>query len=426
MSTGKGRGWACSAALLCFLAARLSSAQQCLSESLADVVIDIQSSLSKGIRGSEPVHVPTQQDCIRSCCSTQNISGDKACNLMIFDTRKTAGQPNCYLFFCPTAEACPLKPAQGLRSFRVIRDSPTPVKPEVPRPEAAGEDALIHGHWPQTAAPTLLSPTLDHSRSGDLSRSPGSLEKLKMAQEEPADQENGQTQNSTFSSQQQTAMLPLEKMALLTATPAAASPSATTATAEPAAVLSTVVPSVALRGTPGTSLPHTTPISTGSPRTPAWITLPTAIFQASTRSGEVFKTRSQGVLSTRSQDAISTAPAGEVAAARTVAPLDPVQNAAPLAPSLSATAEVSMVSLEGRGDGDGPRAGSLSRPPPSGLPEGRGRLPFEKWLLLGTLLLGVLFLVIGLALLGRIVADSLRRKRYSRLDYLINGIYVDL
>lgn len=76
MSVGKGPGWACSAALLCFLAVRLCTGQQCLSESLADVVIDIQSSLSKGIRGNEPVHVQTQQDCIRSCCSTENISGE--------------------------------------------------------------------------------------------------------------------------------------------------------------------------------------------------------------------------------------------------------------------------------------------------------------------------------------------------------------
>lgn len=49
------------------------------------------------------------------------IAGDKACNLMIFDTRKTTRQPNCYLFFCPSEEACPLKPAKGLMSYRIIR-----------------------------------------------------------------------------------------------------------------------------------------------------------------------------------------------------------------------------------------------------------------------------------------------------------------
>ncbi|ELV12444.1 MANSC domain-containing protein 1 [Tupaia chinensis] len=64
---------------------------------------------------------------------------------------------------------------------------------------------------------------------------------------------------------------------------------------------------------------------------------------------------------------------------------------------------------------------SLSR-----IPESQHVLPLEKWLLIGTLLFGVLFLVIGLVLLGRMLSESLRRKRYSRLDYLINGIYVDI
>lgn len=49
------------------------------------------------------------------------IAGDKACNLMIFDTRKTVRQPNCYLFFCPSEEACPLKPAKGLMTYRILR-----------------------------------------------------------------------------------------------------------------------------------------------------------------------------------------------------------------------------------------------------------------------------------------------------------------
>lgn len=59
-------------------------------------------------------------------------------------------------------------------------------------------------------------------------------------------------------------------------------------------------------------------------------------------------------------------------------------------------------------------------------PESQPGLSFEKWLLIGTLFSGVLFLVIGLVLLGRMLVESLRRKRYSRLDYLINGIYVDI
>lgn len=69
---------------------------------------------------------------------------------------------------------------------------------------------------------------------------------------------------------------------------------------------------------------------------------------------------------------------------------------------------------------------SVGGSPQHGVPEGEPGLPYEKWLLVGTLLFGVLFLTIGLVLLGRMLLESLHRKRYSRLDYLINGIYVDI
>lgn len=62
----------------------------------------------------------------------------------------------------------------------------------------------------------------------------------------------------------------------------------------------------------------------------------------------------------------------------------------------------------------------------SSAPGSQQGLALEQWLLIGTVLFGVLFLAIGLALLGRMLLESLRRKRYSRLDYLINGIYVDI
>lgn len=60
------------------------------------------------------------------------------------------------------------------------------------------------------------------------------------------------------------------------------------------------------------------------------------------------------------------------------------------------------------------------------IPDRHYGLPFEKWLLVGSLVFGVLFLAISLVLMGRMLLASLHRKRYSRLDYLINGIYVGL
>lgn len=67
--------WAYTLVVIYFLTPRLVAGQKCLTESLEDVVIDIQSSLSKGIRGNEPIHTVTQEDCIGACCSTQNIAG---------------------------------------------------------------------------------------------------------------------------------------------------------------------------------------------------------------------------------------------------------------------------------------------------------------------------------------------------------------
>lgn len=139
--------------IICFLTPRLSTSQNCPTESLEDVVIDIQSSLSRGIRGNEPIHSLTQEDCINACCSTENITGDKACNLMIFDTRKTTRQPNCYLFFCPSEEACPLKPAKGLTSYRIIRDFPALATSHLPSREPTQE-----GQSPQASTPTPPPP----------------------------------------------------------------------------------------------------------------------------------------------------------------------------------------------------------------------------------------------------------------------------
>ena len=78
-NTGAGNSWtqgkAYSLLVISFLTPRSSAGQNCLTKSLEDVVIDIQSSLSKGIRGNEPIHLATQEDCIGACCSTKDIAG---------------------------------------------------------------------------------------------------------------------------------------------------------------------------------------------------------------------------------------------------------------------------------------------------------------------------------------------------------------
>ncbi|KFQ80200.1 MANSC domain-containing protein 1, partial [Phoenicopterus ruber ruber] len=72
-----------------------SLGQECSAEKMENTIIDINLSLPKGVRGAEPVYAPTPEACVRTCCSGGKLSGDKKCNLMIFDVRRTSAHPNC-------------------------------------------------------------------------------------------------------------------------------------------------------------------------------------------------------------------------------------------------------------------------------------------------------------------------------------------
>lgn len=416
--------------IICFLTLRLSTSQNCLTKSLEDVVIDIQSSLSKGIRGNEPTYTITQEDCINSCCSTKIIAGDKACNLMIFDTRKTAKQPNCYLFFCPSEEACPLKPAKGLMSYRIIRDFPSLTRTDLPHQELAQDADLFHGQSLQAVAPTL-PPLTGNSKPTDLlwkdavsqkSGSPDHLQKLFKTDQTttrvPVYKENVHSQNSLFSSELEITH-PLPENATTFPVPVAvASLPKISATLKPVVLPLTstsVRPPVTFQPWVATTAPPVTtvtsqqtkaPISTVfthamvSPQAKTTVVVPITILQASTDLIGASKTVPLREMLT------SNIGSGHKSATLSLS------NVESSATNKTASQDNGKTSVGGS---------SLNR-----VPESPYSLPFEKWLLLGTLLFGVLFLVIGLVLLGRMLSESLHRKRYSRLDYLINGIYVDI
>ncbi|XP_030697129.2 MANSC domain-containing protein 1 [Globicephala melas] len=397
--------------IICFLMLRLSTSQNCPIKSLEDMVIDIQSSLSKGIRGNEPIHTLTQEDCINSCCSTKNISGDKACNLMIFDTRKTAKLPNCYLFFCPSEEACPLKPAKGLMSYRIIRDFPSLAGTDLPSQEVAQEESLFRSRSSHTITPTPPPPTGDSeptvlwrdSFSQKFGSSDHSEKLLKIDLASPqwtVYKENDQSQKSPSSSEQTVAHLLPEYVTVFPSTVAVAALPAVLATPKPAslpAANAAEIPSVTPQPQGATSAP---PVAAVTNTTTTEV--PTSIFRASTHS----------------KGPPDTVPFRDVSSLtwNTEAARDPATF--PLSNVNSPTTNTTASQEDGKASSGGP---SLS-----GAPERQPGLAFEQWLLVGTVLFGVLFLAIGLGLLGRTLLESLHRKRYSRLDYLINGIYVDI
>lgn len=417
--------------IICFLTLRLSTSQNCPTESLEDVVIDIQSSLSKGIRGNEPIYTLTQEDCINSCCSTKNISGDKACNLMIFDTRKTTRQPNCYLFFCPSEEACPLKPAKGLMSYRIIRDFPSLAKPDLPSQELAKEDSVFHSQSSQTTTPltprrTGYSKPTDFLWTDTNSQKFGSSDHLeKLFKIDPAStrfsvyKEKSHSHSSQFSSEQKIAHLLPENVTTFPTTAAVASLHTISVTAKPvvlsanALVMTSVTsqPQVATTAQPAATVTSQSPTVTSAILTHAVVTpqarmtktaVPTTVFQAPTDW----------------KDPPGTGPFREIfnLTLNTETTHNP---ATVLLPKVGSSASNKTASQENQETS----SGSSSQ---HSLPERQHGLPFDKWLLIGMLLFGVLFLVVGLALSSRMLLESLRRKRYSRLDYLINGIYVDI
>lgn len=431
--------------IICFLTLRQSTSQNCPTKSLEDVVIDIQSSLSKGIRGNEPIHTLTQEDCINSCCSTKNITGDKACNLMIFDTRKTARQPNCYLFFCPSEEACPLKLAKGLMSYRIIRDFPTLARTHSPSRELTQEDSLLHGQSSQGLTPTP-APVTGHSKPTDsfrrdaFSQKVGSsdhLEKLfEISQAStpfPVYKEEGHSQSSQFFSEQKISPLLPKHVTTLPTTGTVASRRITSAPPKPASP-----PTTNARGIPSvTSEPE---MATSAPAlAPGKSQLPTALLSTILTHAAVKPKASLAtvaVSNTVSEPPVDWKSPPETAPFRQISNLtlnteDAHDNPATLSLSTvdSSTATLLSSNVDFSPNKTASQENGKARPGGSSLnsvPESQDGLPFEKWLLIGTLLFGVLFLAIGLVLLGRMFSESLRRRRYSRLDYLINGIYVDI
>ncbi|KAM6215942.1 MANSC domain-containing protein 1 [Rhynchocyon petersi] len=420
-----------------FLLVRLSASQNCSARSLKDVVIDIQSSLSKGIRGNEPTYTLTQEDCIHLCCSTKDISGDKACNLMIFDTRKATRQPNCYLFFCPSEEACPLKPAKGLMSYRIIRDFPPVTSIDLPGQELPHGDSLVHDQQSLqevTSRPSLLT---GHSKPTDTLRKDTHSQKLgskdhlakllkpnQASTEFPVYKEKGLTQSSTFSPKQKLAPSLLENMTPFSMMAASVSPRNIFITPKPAVLQSTnssVIPAVtsqphiAITPPPDTSITSQVPTTLVSTIfTPAVVTPPSSTTAQATTA----------VLTTTFQAPTDLKVTPEMVPSREIS--NPMLNKGDtnsFATFPLSNVEFSLTSKTATQENVKARLGSSSQ---SSVLESHYDLPLEKWLLIGTLLFGVLFLVIGLVLLGRMLSESLHRKRYSRLDYLINGIYVDI
>ncbi|XP_069820538.1 MANSC domain-containing protein 1 [Dendropsophus ebraccatus] len=98
-----------------------SGSQKCVPRPIPDMVIDISDAVARGTRFTDPLSVSSEEECLSACCMDRG--GDQDCNLLIFDGRKGPGLQNCYIFHCPMESSCPLVPSPGVFTYSLWPDT---------------------------------------------------------------------------------------------------------------------------------------------------------------------------------------------------------------------------------------------------------------------------------------------------------------
>ncbi|NXE47438.1 MANS1 protein, partial [Casuarius casuarius] len=421
------------------LLAAPSRSQDCSAEKMENTIININLALSKGVRGTEPVYTSTPEACIHACCLGKKLSGDKKCNLMIFDARRTSTHPNCYLFYCPSAEACPTKPAIGLVSYKITRDS-----------HPLEDTSFKNGYSLSLGVGAFISrsPTSHLNHTTTLQQSdfhpgaelPNYVAKHVDSSEFHIDSPNiqGAKHPESLDStprQKVNNLLPTKvSFTVQTGNPSASLPMTQSSVPEPSSTAAAPLPTSVTRLQFSTnSLP--TAAKPGALTTTTVTFLPRAELgspAASIAATHVPLSSPQTSASTATATWVTTNGSTEPRQRRPATPW------APAAVSSSDTNHVTFLSSDFTlSHNESPTAFQNNRqgyePSDSGsyLLEGLLRREDvvhlgEKSSLVAALLFGVIFLLLVTALMGKKVHESLQKRHYTRLDYLINGMYADV
>uniref|UniRef100_A0A8C4VEV2 Endonuclease/exonuclease/phosphatase domain-containing protein n=1 Tax=Gopherus evgoodei TaxID=1825980 RepID=A0A8C4VEV2_9SAUR len=330
---------------------------------------------------------------------------------MIFNARGISQHPNCYLFYCPSKEACPMKPAKGLVSYRInraTRASPEIVLGVCYRPPGSDLDmdrdlfnvfkevntngkCVIMGDFNFPDIDWRTSKSITSQMSELIDHIEEHLDKIELHIQFPEDQEKKHPETlDSFPKQKITKLLP---------TRAARTSQLSTSTPPPPAMLPTTISSAVLKNTnTSTQIP----------------------------TSNAFTTTNHMSLNSRT--------ATEFARLRTSA-----TTIKPIATSTDSTSSIGLFSLSVVAllskDSSAPfqnmhqdnrqrdsEAYLLDDVPKSKHAPQSG----DKSGLVAALLFGIVFLLLVIVLIGRRMSQSLKRRRYNRLDYLINGMYADV
>ncbi|NWU83209.1 MANS1 protein, partial [Onychorhynchus coronatus] len=421
-----------------------SLSQECSAEKMENSIIDINLSLPRGVRGAEPLRVPSAGACVRACCSGDRFAGDKKCNLMIFDARRTRTHPNCYLFYCPTTDACLMKPATGLVSYKITTDTHAPEDKSIKTENFSSNEYSLssdagtffshrqNSHQNHTAT---LQQSIFHQASELMNHIGKHLDNIEFHTHFPESRRAKQSESLDSIPRQKVINLPPNMFsAVQTGNPTASFPTTLETSSITPTPLHTSTAQLELHTTslhPRVAKPTmTTTTATSAPATATGAKLGILVTSiAATHiplSSPTTSTTKRGATNSRS----ATAPSG----LRT-----PAMSPEPTAVSSRDTSHATLPSFSGfilfTSDSPTSSQNDLQGYDPSdsesylseGVLRGKDVVQLgEKSSLVAALLFGVIFLLLVIALTGKKIYESLQKRHYTRLDYLINGMYADV
>ncbi|KAM4670252.1 MANSC domain-containing protein 1 [Amazona ochrocephala] len=428
--------------------------RECSAERMENTIIDINLSLPKGVRGAEPTYVPAPEACVRACCSGVKISGDKKCNLMIFDARRTSAHPNCYLFYCPSTEACPMKPATGLVSYKIIRDTHAPEDTSFGSEDFSSNEYLLSSdagvlishsqtsHQNPTAAlqqsvfhqafelPNHMGMHVDNAEfhtvfpESQRAKHPESLDPI------PKQKVIDLPPNTSFADQN--------------GNPSALFPTTQSNVPEPSSTTLTPLHTSTTRLESRTTSLHSGGAKPTTVTTTTRATFPpTATARAKPGIPATSIAVTQVPLSSSTTSASTSTTKRVTTTSRSAATSSglrtPVIPPEPTIVSSNITSHVTLFSFSGftlfasdspmssQNNAQGYDPADLESYLPESPLRGWGVIQLgQKSSLVAALLFGVIFLLLVIALTGKKIHESLQKRHYTRLDYLINGMYADV
>lgn len=442
-----------SALLFCsLLLVTVSGSQKCVPRVIPDMVIDISQAVAHGARFTDPLRVSSAEECLSACCMQQDKGGDRDCNLLVFDARKGPGLQNCYIFHCPTLTSCPLSPAVGVISYSFWSEPSHSGKHDPDRGHQQAKASDRGKPWKTSGS---ADPDQDNKKTSAVIASQVSAKHY--TKEETADASKSIATQLLHLADEMDQHL--DKMESKTEDDLRGHHPSSTTTIVPAARPTTIpvhrdVKKVAADAKvvkPG-RVPHkkledlktyfptevsrpvgTTPrISTAAPqpvtRKKAGPTVPPAASQDVSGAKKVLgSAKSAALASPKKVD--HPPPHTEGPELTTAHKTKPPQRATHPAPARTSPRE--GADKPSAGDETPERALPDTHPtqePAINLEEApRGALPsFEdKSGLVAALVFGMLFFMVVIGVVSRKVSEARRRHRYTKLDYLINGMYVD-